>query len=328
MADWKTDDEVRSAADRAARRLIDLFDDEQPDGKWLGSPETYPNGGGAVLLRGLLDDAGKVISLDPQKIIDEFERMKKVGRALDQDTSTDIIDAFRTIDYSVQDWEGGGADAFRHQISMIQAFLGQQASYLVKTVESLAILLAASVQARRDYIAAADATSAAVAKALQQHADADTKIAISVSASVVSAVLGVATGGAWFTASAGVVIGASSAGLQLAVDGDKFAEVAAGYKTAKDQVLTTYQDVIETALGRVQDAERDLLGEKNELFAPMPPSITVASPSFHYGDFSSGDRPVVEFDPKVDQEHRKLIDQHGPAGLTDPATPIQRRLDG
>ncbi|MEV7040695.1 hypothetical protein [Amycolatopsis sp. NPDC051061] len=167
MGDWTSDDEVRSAADRAARGLIDLFDDEQPDGKWLGSPEAYPDGGGAVLLRGLLDDADQVLSLDPQKIIDEFERMKKVGRVLDQDTSSDIVDAFRKIDYSVQDWEGGGADAFRHQISMIQAFLGQQTGYLIKTVESLAVLLAASVQARRDYVAVADATGAAVAKALE-----------------------------------------------------------------------------------------------------------------------------------------------------------------
>jgi hypothetical protein len=43
MGDWKSDDEVRSAADRAARRLIDLFNHEQPDGKWLGSPEAYLN---------------------------------------------------------------------------------------------------------------------------------------------------------------------------------------------------------------------------------------------------------------------------------------------
>src|SRR5256885_6536320 len=42
---------------------------------------------------------------------------------------------------------------------------------LVKTVESLAILLAASVQARRDYVAIADATSAAVAKALKQRSE-------------------------------------------------------------------------------------------------------------------------------------------------------------
>lgn len=172
----------------------------------------YPNGGGAVLLQGLLDDVDKVLSLDPQKTMDEFERMKKIGRALDHDTSSDIIDAFRKIDYWVQDWEGSRADAFRHQISMIQAFIGQQVGYLVKTVESLAILLAASVQARRDYVAAADATSAAVTKALKQHDDADTKIAISVGASVVSAVLGIATGGAWFTATAGVVRRAPAGG--------------------------------------------------------------------------------------------------------------------
>jgi hypothetical protein len=292
MGDWKSDDEVRSAADRAARGLIDLFDDEQPDGKWLGSPEAYPDGGGAVLLRGLLDDADQVLSLDPQKIIDEFERMKK-------------------------------ADAFRHQISMIQAFLGQQTGYLITTVESLAVLLAASVQARRDYVAVADATGAAVAKALEQHSDADTKIMISAGASVVSAVLGIATGGAWLTATAGVVIGASSAGLQLAVDGDKFAEVAAGYRTGKDQVLTSYQDVVRHALAKVQEAERDLLGEKNELFAPMPPGIEVHSPTFRYEDFSSADRPGAGFAPKVDRERRKPVARQGPAG-----TPIQRRLDG
>ncbi|WP_410628039.1 hypothetical protein [Amycolatopsis sp. cmx-8-4] len=328
MADWKSDDDVRSAADRAARRLLDLFNDEQPDGKWLGSPEAYPSGGGAVLLRGLLDDADKVLSLDPQKIIDEFERMKKVGRAIDKDTSSDIVDAFRKIDYSVQDWEGGGADAFRQQISKIQAFLGQQASYLVTTVESLAVLLAAAVQARRDYVAVADATGAAVAKALKQHSEADTKIAISVGASVVSAVLGIATGGAWFTATAGVVIGASSAGLQLAVDGDKFAEVASGYKTGKDQVLTSYQDIVQHALGQVQGAERDLLGEKNELFAPMAPTIVVNSPTFRYEDFSSTDRPAGGFGSKVDEEHRKLVEQQSPTGVVGPGTPLQRRLDG
>jgi hypothetical protein len=328
MGERKSDDEVRSAADRAARRLIDLFDDEQPDGKWLGSPEAYPNGGGAVLLRGLLADAEEMLSLNPQKVIDEFERMKKVGRALDQDTSSDIIDAFRKIDYSVQDWEGGGADAFRRQVSMIQAFIGQQAGYLVKTVESLAILLAASVQARRDYIKVADATSAAVAKALKQHDEADTKIMIGVGASVVSAVLGIATGGAWFTATAGVIIGASSTGFQLAVDGDKFAEVASGYTTGKDQVRTSYQDIVHSALAKVQEAERDLLGEKNELFVPLPPTIDVNSPTFHYQDFSSVDRSIAEFDAKVEAEHRKLIEQHGPTGIVGSDTPIQRRLDG
>jgi hypothetical protein len=328
MGDWKSDDEVRFAADRAAHRLIDLFNNERPDGKWLGSPEVYPDGGGAVVLRGLMEDADQVLSLDPQKIIDEFERMKKVGRALDQDTSSEIIDAFRSIDYSVQDWEGAGAQAFQHQISMIQAFIGQQAGYLVKTVESLAVLLAAAVQARRDYVAVANATSAAVAKALKQHDEADTKIVISVGSSVVSAILGIATGGAWFTATAGVVIGASSAGLQLAVDGNKFGEVAGGYASGRDQLLTAYKDIVRSAMTKIQEAERDLLGEKNELFAPIPPAIDVTSPAFGYQNFAAIDRSLAQFGPKVDAEHRKLVESHKPAGIVNPDSPIRRRLDG
>jgi hypothetical protein len=54
----------------------------------------------------------------------------------------------------------------------------------------------------------------------------------------------------------------------------------------------------------------------------------VNSPTFHYQDFSSVDRSMAEFDAKVDQEHRKLLEQHGPTGIVGSATPIQRRLDG
>jgi hypothetical protein len=43
---------------------------------------------------------------------------------------------------------------------------------------------------------------------------------------------------------------------------------------------------------------------------------------------ASVDRPVVGFDPKIDQEHRKLIEQRGPTRVVGPDTPIQRRLDG
>jgi hypothetical protein len=211
---------------------------------------------------------------------------------------------------------------------MIQAFIGQQASYLVKTVESLAVLLAASVQARRDYVAVANATSAAVAKALKQHDEADTKIMISVGASVVSAILGIATGGAWFTATAGVVIGASSAGFQLAVDGAKFAEVAGSYAAGRDQLLTAYKDIVRSAMTKIQEGERDLLGEKNELFAPIPPTIDVNSPAFGYQNFASIDRSPTRFGPKVDEEHRKLVDGHKPAGILNPDNPIRRRLDG
>ncbi|MCE7003204.1 hypothetical protein LWC34_10225 [Kibdelosporangium philippinense] len=328
MGDWKSDDEVRSAADRAARRLIDLFNHEQPGGKWLGSPKVYPSGGGAAVLHGLLGDADIVLSLDPQKIIDEYQRMQKVGRELNQDTSAEIVDAFRAIDYSVQDWEGSGALAFRRQVSMIQAFIGQQATYLMRTVESLAILLAASIQARRDYVALANATSAAVAKALKQHDDADTKIAISVGASVVSAILGVATGGAWFTASAGVVIGAVSSGMQLLVDGEKFGEVAGVYASGRDQVHTAYKDIIRSAMTKIQEAERDLLGEKNELFAPIPAAIDITSPAFGYQNLAALGRTLDQFGPKVEAEHRKITESQKPAGIVNPDSPIRRRLDG
>ncbi|MFC0105665.1 hypothetical protein [Kibdelosporangium aridum] len=70
------------------------------------------------MLHGLMGDADIVLS---GRLSTNTSGCKKVGRALNQETSAEIIDAFRAIDYSVQDWEGSDTLAFRHQVSMIQA---------------------------------------------------------------------------------------------------------------------------------------------------------------------------------------------------------------
>lgn len=112
------------------------------------------------------------------------------------------------------------------------------------------------------------------------------------------------------------------------MDGDKFAEVAGGYASGRDQVHTAYQDVVRSAMAKIQKAEGDLLGEKNELFAPMPPTIDVNSPAFGYQNFAAIDRALDQFGPKVDEEHRKLLNGHKPAGIVNTDGPIRRRLDG
>jgi hypothetical protein len=323
--DWKSDAEVYDAADQAGRKIIELVNSEGE--VWLGPPEHYPAGGGAVVLAGIRQDATDILSLDPQKIIDELERMQKVGRAIYQDQSSEIIDAFRSIDYSVQDWQGDGARAFQNQVSKIQAFIGQQCYYTIKAVQSLGALLGIAVQARRDYCALAGATVGACQKALEQNQEADTKFVIGVGATFAGVLLTIASGGSALIATTGMFISTAGAGVQASVEGAKSADVISGYSGTRTQLLENYKSALNTVRDEIIREQNFLSAEKNELFEPLPPSINVNLTNFRYEDFYTPERDPGEFDHKVDQEHQKLITEN-PRGFVNPNSPIQQRLDG
>jgi hypothetical protein len=124
MSDWKTDGELYDAAEAAANKLIELINHEGQ--AWVPSPNAPPNVAREGIEGSIHLDAQDCLSLDPQKIIDEYERMQKLGRALDIEQESDINDRIREIDYSIQEWHGDGADAFRAQLSRIETFFGQQ----------------------------------------------------------------------------------------------------------------------------------------------------------------------------------------------------------
>jgi hypothetical protein len=67
MADWKTDSELYEVADRLGRKIVDMY---TTGGVWISA---------GINLNAVLDsvraDAEIFLSLDPQRIVDEFQRM-------------------------------------------------------------------------------------------------------------------------------------------------------------------------------------------------------------------------------------------------------------
>ncbi|QFU86405.1 hypothetical protein YIM_05935 [Amycolatopsis sp. YIM 10] len=180
---------------------------------WLPSPEHYPGGGGAVLVDSFRQDALDVLSLDPQKIIDEFGRMQGGARAISRENS-EVVDAFRMIDYSVQDWRGNGADAFRQHRALATATVG------------------------------------ACQKALKQNQEAETKFVIGLGTILVGALVSVASGGSLLGVSAGAFIAASGSGIQLAVEGEKAGEVLGAYTSSRKQLMASCEGAVGEA-GRI-----------------------------------------------------------------------------
>lgn len=295
---------------------MELYNDEGE--VWLPAPENYPSGGGAVVAGSFRQDALDVLSLDPQKIIDEFGRMQAGTRTISRENS-EVVDAFRMIDYSVQDWQGKGADAFREHVSRLDAFLAQQVEYGYETLKSLGILLGVAVHLRRDYCALAGATVGACQKAMKQNQEAETKFVIGLGTTLVGALASVASGGSLLGVSVGAFIAAGGSGIQMAVEGEKAGDVLGSYTSSRKQLMANYEAVVGEAGRILSQARERLAAERNELFEPLPVSIDVNSPSFHYGDFSSPEQPSGGFGEKVDQQRyapvaegdgtiRKLLD--------------------
>ncbi|GAA1967018.1 hypothetical protein [Amycolatopsis minnesotensis] len=326
VPDWPSDHQVLDTAEKLGAKIIDLLNDAGGDA-WPGSPGIAGSPGDTIV-RSLHHDALDVLSLDPQKISDEFERMQTVCRSMSPTKSSDLIDAFRSIDYSVQDWQGDGARAFQRQVSMIQGFIGQQSEYTLATIRSLVVLLGISVHARRDYCALAQATMAAADKAMKLSEEADTKYAIGLGASLVGALAGIGFGGTILSTTVGAIISMSGSTVQKTVDDATYKDVVKGYTGGRSQIMDAFKAGIGDAKNIIAKARDEMSREKNELFAPMSPVIDVTKPEFHYSTFYSAARDVAQFDGKVSSEKDKMPGNARPEGVSKPKSLLQQRLDG
>ncbi|QWF80361.1 hypothetical protein [Amycolatopsis sp. CA-230715] len=326
MPDWPSDHQVLDTAEKLGAKIIDLLNDAGGDA-WPGSPG-IPGSPGDTIVRSLHHDALDVLSLDPQKISDEFERMQTVCRSMSLTESSDLIDAFRSIDYSVQDWQGDGARAFQPQVSMIQGFVGQQSKYTLATIRSLVVLLGISTHIRKDYCALAAATMAAADKAMKLSEEADTKYAIGLGASLVTTLTGIGLGGSILSTTVGFIISASGTTIQRAVDDATYKDVAKGYTGGRSQIIDAFKSGINDAKSIIEKARSEMSAEKNELFAPTPPVIDVTKPEFHYSAFYSAARDVSQFDARVEGEKVKADGARRPDGASKPKSVLQQRLDG
>lgn len=319
MGFWKSDDEIFAWGDTLGRKFAGLANKE---GVGYGSE---------VLSRmktALHENARDFLGLDPQKILDEWDRMMKAAKEIGVDVSEVVTVELGATENYLSGWHGEGADAFKRHVDRIRAFTGKQQLYMLETVRALAVLLKIAVQSREDFAALAQATADQVDKAFDDHDDAKTEFVLKVGNGIAKGVLDVISDPkkAMF-AIAETVMDITVEGVTLALEGGKLGDIVTSYVGQRDRMLSGYEAELGQVATLISEAQRDYVDEKLDMFEPLPVALDVRSPDFRYTTFMSKDRDPGQFAPAVERERQRYVAEQQPR-LVSPDSPIQQRLAG
>jgi hypothetical protein len=319
MGFWKSDDLIFAWGDTLGMKFAGLANKEG-----VGY-------GGEVLSRmktALHENARDFLSLDPQKILDEWDRMAKAARDVGVDVSEVVTVELGAAKDHLADWHGEGADKFKEHVDQIRAFTGRQYHSIMETVRALAALLRIAVQARDDFSALAQATADQVDKAFEDKAEESTEFVLKVGSGIAKGVLEVISDPkkAAF-AIAETVMDIAVEGVTLAIGGDKLGDIVAAYVQQRDRLLDGYETELDEVAHLLERAQHRHLAEDASLIEPLPVTLNVNSPDFRYSSFMSKDMDPVQFGPAVERERQRFATEQQPR-LMNPDSPIQQRLAG
>jgi hypothetical protein len=318
MAEWKTNSELYEIADKLGRKIIDMYTKAKV---WI-SAGTNVN----AILSSIRMDAEDFMSLDPQKIVDEFERMQRAAK----DTGEDAVAKALVRDANIKlqaVWRGEAADAFGHQMSYIETFTQQQDNQIGFAAHCMGTLYALAVNARRSYYELADAAIAACAQEMKEQAERDNKAVVSILSEVAKACIG---GFTKFEKAGEVVkwgldgfISVGAATYEAVVEGSKAPDVVSSYVRTRGELRSSFDNGLNQLTKWINLQDGDLNRDKVPLLEPLPLCTDIDGPDFNYDKFSFPRRDASSFGPRVDQERQMIHDERArPAGL------IGRRLDG
>lgn len=313
---WKDESDLHHQAGVVAKKFVALANKEGSfAGPW----------GSEVLGNTLREDSDQFLSLDPRKIIDEWDRMQAVANKVGVDVSEEVTIELDASEAHLSDWHGSAAEAFKARISEFRSFSGTMHLSTLKTVAALGALLRLAVQAREDFFALASATAGTVDKALEEAEDKQTEFMLKVGNGVAKSVLNMFTDPkGWATAAVENAMDIAVEGAIYAMGGGKTGEIVDNYVRERDRLLRNYEVELDEIADTLKRAQGHFIAQPFRLLVPMPSCTSVDSPDFRYEHFLSKDQSTDAFGPKVDEERRKRAAERQPHRLMDPDSPVQR----
>ncbi|MFC0115837.1 hypothetical protein [Kibdelosporangium aridum] len=311
MGAWRSDQTIEQITDHLQATFVWLKDDE-----WFSSG--YPR----EHVERVDVDMKIVLSLDPQKLEDEYDRLNEVAMAVGYNypAITDIRASVRNL----ADWKGRGADAFKAQIEMMELFCEEQQTMLLQGMQCLAAAYAAAVETRDVYYNLVMATEAAARNAKDKARKEDTKFAWAAVFDVADGVLSAGSGGLLGT-SIGVVVQVAKDYTQRVIEGDDSDQVMENYRRQADELFQSLGHSLNKITSTLTD--QSVRAEKpSPMHAPLPAMCDVKGAAFSYEYFYNDllrGGPVVGI---VADEHRKYIEEK--RAEAERESKISRRLGG
>lgn len=313
---WVTDTELGMVAHRLGQKIVEMYAKAE-----IGSVGGFGPNHDATLVESVILDAMDFATLDPQKIIDESERMRDVRSALgeDQQARADIDQAATSL---ATKWTGEAADRFHDQMKFIEFYLTDHAELAERAFLAMGMAFAVSVRVRQNFRELAEGAIVACDQEMAAQevrtAEADTKRA----GVLINGVLDLFSKSPATLIEGGVRTAANvaTAELEINLKTSGAPQVVEAYTRGREALRADFEDAL-TQLGQWIDRESAALAKDEVLLLrPLPASYDPSSPDFRYDNFANWHRPVSAFGPTVE---RQRMDE----SAANPNSVVTRRLD-
>jgi hypothetical protein len=304
MPEWVTDDQLYDAAERCARKLIQMYHD------WIGDPRKHPRGPGNLpmtIIDSLRLDAEDFMFLDPQLLRDEYNRVLSVARQVG--SNTDIAADIAETNAHLVNWTGDAATEFKRRVGVIDEYLDLQQDNIALGLQGLLMAFQLAIHARASYLELAEATIAAAEHEIGEESKRDAIAAVSIGQAVVESVLEfepkkiVAQG-----ASLLVKVGAEI--TKREIEGNDADFVIDSYQRVKKELAGSYDNGLNLAQRFLQDRLNEVVSAGQPFEAPLPVYCDVEGPNFNYEHFQStragAPGPIA---PTVAEERQKYVEE-------------------
>lgn len=329
MSEWKSDLALGQLAQELGEQMVTMYrscgidiPDVYLDPQGPPSPHIDRTVVGMFII-----DAGDFMSLDPQRLIDEYRRMQQVADAISPEGSG--VHAPLALAHSkLAGWHGEAADAFAEQLTDIEDFMAQQQEALAYAMQAMGTAFGLAVQFRQSYYDLAsnliEVCRAVIAKRPPPETVTSTMLALG------RKMVQLGTG----------ALGAKDAKELLKFGIEKFkdafdgltekapidsgdaAKVLGSYLTTRDRLRGSFEDGLHQLAAWLDGQRGAYFSVQVPILDPMPACTDVHSPDFSYRHFFNDHHDPDSYSPRVEREQRRLVHANSPDG------PIHRRLKG
>jgi hypothetical protein len=310
MVDWKTDDEIYTAARDLKDTFVWLLDDELP-------ASGYPK----EAIDGITVDTEIFLSLHPQKLYDEYDRVYKAALAVGD--NYDAVAELRQSGRYLANWTGSAADEFKMQLDKMEIFCDEQQTRILRGLLGVAAVYALAVEGRANFHSLLRAARAAGINAKEQQRKEDAKLKSALLFDLAGGILSRdprnLLGSAAVTA---VEMGKDIA--ERVIEGNDADQVMNNYRREADDLCQSFGNSLDRVTKDLNDQLNDA-AKPSDLFKPLPTICDVDSPDFRYEHFQDTVHDPGPIGPQVEQERKKYLDEKHAREAQE--TEINRRLN-
>jgi len=320
MADWVTDDQLYDAADRCARKLIQMYHD------WIGDPSKHPRGAGNLpmtIIDSLRLDAEDFMFLDPQKLVEEYNRVLEVAKRIG--TNTDLAQDIAETNAHLINWTGDAATQFKRRLGAIDEYCDLQQTNIALGLQGLLMAFQLAVHARADYLELAEATIAAAEHEIDEESKRDAVAVVSVAEAVVESTLTLDPKKI-LTEGASLLVKVGATAIERQIEGNDADVVIDNYLRVRNEMTRRYEHSLGFAKRFLQDRLDGAVKDGQPFREPLPVYCDVTGPNFNYENFQStraGDAGPIA--PTVEDERQKYLEEK--KARREQGSEIDRRLN-